>query len=247
MAITAPTFRATQQALATAATSVTTTLPTGWQQDDLVLLTVGTTNSTTTPAYSAITGWTYVGRQGVVGAGQTTNLALDFWWRRMQTGDTAPVASNGNTSGKFGTTIAFSGVFGIGDGQATDPFDTTNGGNAASVTTSWSLGAGTTNYENSMVVYLLATEASSTTAPITSPANTTLVSLATPYNTSFTSAAGTGRAQLYGVMASAADSGTLTGTAVSGYNCWYAVALRGIDSGGTVLNAGRTSLLGAGR
>ena len=248
MAITAPTYRAINQTLVTSNASVSPPLPTGWAQDDIVIVAIAQTNNASEPAFTDPSGWTYLGNQPMVGVpSAATNLRIDCWWRRMQSGDVAAAFANGVANAKFATTIAFIGCHGAGSGQATSPIDFNSAGSDTAVGTNWSIAAGSTSFDNSMMVYQLATEAASTTAPITTAANTTLASVNVPYNTAFSTNNGNGRAQVYGVCATAGSTGTLTGTRASGYGVSYHIALRGVDGGGggTVLG-GRTSLLGVG-
>lgn len=239
MTVTAPTFVSVSQNLTTG--TGTANLPTGWQADDIVVYSITQCNTTPT-APTTPTGWnTYTGSvQGTVGAGTSTNIRMDCYWRRMVAGDTAPSIS-GAAGNKFTTAICIRGCR-----TDIDPLDISTGGQYSSVTTSWSCALGSTSTDNCLILYLFGTEASTTSAPVGSPSNSSLSSLTERYNTSFSTNSGTGRAQFTGILASAGDSGTFTGTTTSGYAVWSALALMGIDSGGATVLGGRTTLLGAG-
>lgn len=107
----APTFvgAGTAAFTATASATITPTLPSGWQPDDIHILVAAGSNNTDWPEPA---GWTKLSPGGSTGAvaaeNNTTAQRVEIWWRRAVAGDTDPVLST-----YTGTTVRGARILGV--------------------------------------------------------------------------------------------------------------------------------------
>ncbi len=139
-------------------TSITTTMPTGWAIDDLLLLSVGF--STGTPTISTPSGWTLVpgGSEGNPIDG-STDVRQYLFYRVAQSGDTAPAITSTSSDDWQTLMAAYSGA------DTTNPVNTSAGDDFADTTaTSFTTVSITPTVNDTRVVLVMQTDKTNTPA-----------------------------------------------------------------------------------
>jgi len=200
--------------------------------------------NTTAPAVTTPSGWTLLETTSQGGTVAGDSVRQYTYWRRLVTGD-GDVTFSGITGNRFFVYTVI-----LGPDTSASPFGTITSGVQNTATSSLSISGITTGQNNSLVLYIISSElSSSSTNFLSSPANASLASVREHYETCVTNGTGNSRGQASGELVTAGASGTFTATMPgSNVHVWTTIEVKGIDSGGggTVLG-GRTSLLGVGR
>jgi hypothetical protein len=139
-------------------------LPTGWAADDVLILFAASQDNVT---HSLSSGWTQLKQESA-----DANLQTSMWWRRAQSGDTAPTLTHTGGNAVFAKIAAFRGAYGAGSNQVTSPFSVSPGTSTATSTSPISTTGITTVYPFEMVIHWIAGESRTTAAPSITSATT---------------------------------------------------------------------------
>ena len=208
-----PTFQAASSTPGAGTADVSPTLPADWKEGDLHLLCV---ESAGTPG-SAPSGWVAVADSP---QDEGTNTALEVYWRRAVSGDTAPtVTDRGNHT--YAVILGYAAPYPGGD-----PWDVTSGGTETGPDTSLTAPGDTTTVDNCRVVVIAARSNDASGAGFSAWANADLTSVTERFDNGTTQGDGGGIGVADGIKATAGAFGNTTATVTSSAKAYITLALK---------------------
>lgn len=208
-----PTFQAASSTPGAGTADVSPTLPADWKEGDLHLLCV---ESAGTPG-SAPSGWVAVADSP---QDEGTNTALEVYWRRAVSGDTAPtVTDRGNHT--YAVILGYAAPYPGGD-----PWDVTSGGTETGPDTSLTAPGDTTTVANCRVVVIAARSNDASGAGFSAWANADLTSVTERFDNGTTQGDGGGIGVADGIKATAGAFGNTTATVTSSAKAYITLALK---------------------
>lgn len=195
--------------VATGTTSITPSLPSGIQTNDILLLFVETPNRAVTITEANGGTWSEVANspQGTGTAGFSAATRLTVFWSRYNGSQGAPTATAASSDQAIGQIIAVRGAAAAGN-----PWDVTSGNVASTASASYSITGATTTVPNTLVVAVVANTTDTTVAQTSTWVNSNLTSLTERIDNNTNTGGGGGFGLATGVMVTAGNYGATTGT-----------------------------------
>jgi hypothetical protein len=197
-------------AVATGTTSITPSLPSNIQTNDILLLFIETPNRVVTITDANGGTWAEVANspQGTGTAGAAAATRLTVFWSRYNGSQGAPTAAAPLSDQIIGQILAVRGAAAVGN-----PWDVTSGNISSTSSSSFSITGATTTVPDTLVIAVVASTIDTTSWQISTWANSNLLSFTNIWidnNTDIGGGGGFGLAA--GVKTTAGNYGTTTGT-----------------------------------
>lgn len=208
--------------------------------NDIMLIWLTLSNTTSPVLPSAPSGWTEILASTSVGSTNANTMISSIYWKRVGAAEGAPTFS-GITGQRFFLASQIAGCVTSGnpfDSNYSYSYNTSN-------STSYSLDIGTTTQTDCLIIYYLASSIG-TSNTFSAESNSNLSSLTENYDTA---AGESTMGHISGGLAAGGAVGTLTGTQGNALGIYFGIPMLSTTSApvGGATSFGRSSLLGVGK